>query len=102
MKTFRAIVARIRLFPVVTPRPLGRWALEYRPDMLNRKIDSSNEDHCGPCGLPTKTSDDGEKKRINPVHKFLYSQIVYEDTEKYYEKKTSSKNTETWKIKKAN
>jgi hypothetical protein len=50
MKTLRAIVARIRLFPVVTPRPLGRWALEYRPDKLNRKIDSSNEDHCGPCG----------------------------------------------------
>ena len=30
-------------------QPLGRWALEYNTDRLNKKIDYSNEDHCGTC-----------------------------------------------------
>ena len=51
MKIVGGIVARIRFPLIVTPRPLGRWALEYQPDKLHRKIDSSNEDHCGPCGV---------------------------------------------------
>ena len=29
---------------------LGRWGLEYNSKKINRKIDWSNEDHCGPCG----------------------------------------------------
>jgi len=31
--------------------PLGRWALENCQKKINYKIDMSNEDHCGPCGL---------------------------------------------------
>jgi hypothetical protein len=31
-------------------KPLGRWQLEYCSKKMNRKIDMSNEDHCGPCG----------------------------------------------------
>ena len=31
-------------------KPLGRWNIEYCSTKLNRKIDLSNEDHCGPCG----------------------------------------------------
>ena len=29
---------------------LGRWKIEQCKKKLNRKIDLSNEDHCGPCG----------------------------------------------------
>jgi hypothetical protein len=31
-------------------RPLGRWRIENCNKQMNRKIDLSNEDHCGPCG----------------------------------------------------
>ena len=30
--------------------PLGRWNIEYCNKKINRKVDLSNEDHCGPCG----------------------------------------------------
>ena len=29
---------------------LGRWHMEYCDKKMNKKIDLSNEDHCGPCG----------------------------------------------------
>jgi len=29
---------------------LGRWNIDYCNKKLNKKIDLSNEDHCGPCG----------------------------------------------------
>ncbi len=29
---------------------LGRWNIEYCDKIMNKKIDLSNEDHCGPCG----------------------------------------------------
>lgn len=29
---------------------LGRWNIEYCSEKINKKIDLSNEDHCGPCG----------------------------------------------------
>lgn len=29
---------------------LGRWNIEYCDKKINNKIDSSNQDHCGPCG----------------------------------------------------
>ena len=33
------------------PKPiLGRWNIEYYKKKLDKKIDLSNEDHCGPCG----------------------------------------------------
>ena len=35
---------------VTTPNQLGRWKLDYCNKKLNRKVDLSNEDHCGPCG----------------------------------------------------
>jgi len=31
-------------------RPLGRWRIENCNVQMNRKIELSNEDHCGPCG----------------------------------------------------
>ena len=33
---------------------LGRWTIDYNDprsaEKINKKIDLSNEDHCGPCG----------------------------------------------------
>ena len=29
---------------------LGRWNIDYCDKKLNKKIELSNEDHCGPCG----------------------------------------------------
>ena len=29
---------------------LGRWTIDYCNKKMDRKIDLSNEDHCGPCG----------------------------------------------------
>jgi hypothetical protein len=29
---------------------LGRWSINYCNNNINKKIDSGNEDHCGPCG----------------------------------------------------
>ena len=29
---------------------LGRWNTEYCKHKIDKKIDLSNEDHCGPCG----------------------------------------------------
>jgi hypothetical protein len=40
---------------------LGRWTINYCPISTNKKIDSGNHDHCGPCGtkeLQNKYDDD--------------------------------------------
>ena len=31
-------------------RVLGRWNLDDCSKRINKKVDLSNEDHCGPCG----------------------------------------------------
>ena len=33
-----------------TATPLGRWNIDYCKNKINRKIELSNEDHCGTCG----------------------------------------------------
>ena len=35
---------------------LGRWDINYNKKIINRKVDLSNEDHCGPCGIYFKTN----------------------------------------------
>ena len=42
-----------RISYLFSPEPrkiLGRWNMEICDKKINRKIDFSNEDHCGPCG----------------------------------------------------
>ena len=34
--------------PKDIPKPVGRWNNDYT--QANKKVDFSNEDHCGPCG----------------------------------------------------
>ena len=47
------------------PKQLGRWNIDYCFKKIDRKIDSSNEDHCGPCGqtrfLPRKNDSPNTK-----------------------------------------
>jgi hypothetical protein len=62
MKIFSNITKRL-LFKE-PKKILGRWNIETCKKVVDRKIDYSNEDHCGPCGLgivsgsamPTPTS----------------------------------------------
>lgn len=46
----KSIIDKIRLLTKKEYKPLGRWNLDYCNKKLNKKIDLSNEDHCGPCG----------------------------------------------------
>ena len=41
----------IKYFQKEVSKPLGRWKPENCNVRINRKVDLSNEDHCGPCGL---------------------------------------------------
>lgn len=40
-----------RIISKETPKPIGRWKIETCNKQIDRKIDLSNEDHCGPCGI---------------------------------------------------
>lgn len=40
----------IKKFVKEDKKVLGRWNMEYCDNKMNKKIDLSNEDHCGPCG----------------------------------------------------
>jgi hypothetical protein len=31
-------------------KPLGRWQIDNNDKQIDKKVDLSNEDHCGPCG----------------------------------------------------
>lgn len=44
--------------------PLGRWNVENCSKKINRKIDLSNEDHCGPCGQYILTNINKKDKNI--------------------------------------
>jgi hypothetical protein len=48
MKFLKSIIQK--LIPKELPRPAGRWNIDYCNKKMNKKIDLSNEDHCGPCG----------------------------------------------------
>jgi len=52
-------------------RPLGRWNIDYCNVKTNRKIDLSNEDHCGPCGQYTisKLSQESKSDKAIIVYK---------------------------------
>jgi hypothetical protein len=40
----------VRQFLKEEKKVLGRWNIDHCERKMNRKIDLSNEDHCGPCG----------------------------------------------------
>jgi hypothetical protein len=52
------------------PKQLGRWKIEYCTTTMNRKIDLSNEDHCGSCGqyaISKLESNDAAKQKIGDI-----------------------------------
>lgn len=56
MKFIRSIIQKISKQQI---KPLGRWNIEKCEKKIDKKIDFSNEDHCGPCGnlfLQNKTN----------------------------------------------
>ena len=73
MKIFSNITKRL-LFKE-PKKILGRWNIETCKKVVDRKIDYSNEDHCGPCGLgvvsgsamPTHTSSPSPTTEVLPV-----------------------------------
>ncbi len=44
---------------------LGRWNVDYCNSKINRKIDWSNVDHCGPCG----------SEKIQPTEFYLTTNV---------------------------
>ena len=48
MNYFAKLISRI--LPRQLPTPVGRWKIDHCNIKTNRRIDQSNEDHCGPCG----------------------------------------------------
>jgi hypothetical protein len=56
MKFIKQIVKRITKH-FEQKKPLGRWANDYCDVKTSKKIDWSNEDHCGPCGTRQMPND---------------------------------------------
>ena len=48
MKYLTTIIKK--MLPKELPKPVGRWNIDYCNNKMNKKVDLSNEDHCGPCG----------------------------------------------------
>ena len=42
--------------PAITYTTLGRWNIDYSYRTINKKIDQSNEDHCGTCTRVNETA----------------------------------------------
>ena len=57
---------------------LGRWNIDYNTKKINKKIDLSNEDHCGPCG--------------QYIVKKKYEDILYNNNKKYEDILYNNKN----------
>lgn len=75
MKFLKNISDRFFMKPPILH--LGRWNIVYCSQKINRKIDLSNEDHCGPCGQHTAITPPREivVKKPGPI-------IVYPTTKK--------------------
>ena len=53
------------IFQKDSPKPMGRWNIDYCVKKINHKVDLSNVDHCGPCGqyiIPKNHSKNESKK----------------------------------------
>jgi hypothetical protein len=63
------------------PVLLGRWNLDYCPNIVNRKVTFSNEDHCGTCGtymthtLPKIQMNISEEKEQEEMLQYMVTEI---------------------------
>ena len=58
---------------------LGRWGLNDCNKRINKKVDLSNEDHCGPCG---------QYNQILEYRKIKKDNTIKEQLDKTYNNKT--------------
>ena len=60
--------------PVVS---LGRWNIVYCQEKINKKIDLSNEDHCGTCTSSTFISTPKNKKNKKfDIRKLIFCEVM--------------------------
>ena len=59
---------------LVVPVTLGRWSIQYDENIIDRKINQANEDHCGCCVAPKNESTGAANNK---------SVVLYEKTEEY-------------------
>jgi hypothetical protein len=55
---------------------LGRWSINYCQNNINKKIDSGNTDHCGPCGNYELTDKTDKKEKINTINTIITNDKV--------------------------
>jgi hypothetical protein len=48
---------------------LGRWTIDYCEEKINKKIDLSNEDHCGTCN-------NNNHININNINKIIFFETM--------------------------
>jgi hypothetical protein len=66
----RFIIKTIKMFiKNEPPKILGRWNIDYCKKKMNKKIDLSNEDHCGPCGEYILTKRPNQSNNIDTSKK---------------------------------
>jgi hypothetical protein len=65
MKYIMSIIKN--LIPKQLHKPLGRWKIENCNKQINKKIDLSNEDHCGPCGQYALEKIKLKNKKMNDI-----------------------------------
>ena len=51
---------------------LGRWSIQYDNNIIHRKIDQANEDHCGCCVNEFVSGEDIDVNEENPKEKEDY------------------------------
>jgi hypothetical protein len=71
---FRGLVERV----IVGEKPavvLGRWRIQYDPQIIDCKVFQANEDHCGCCVVP--------KKEVETASVKNKSAVLYEKTDEY-------------------
>jgi hypothetical protein len=71
MKYLQQIIRRFFMKDQVVH--LGRWNIVYCNKLLDRKIDLSNEDHCGPCGQYLQESNKNIIPYTNKTSIVLYT-----------------------------
>ena len=61
---------------------LGRWQMNYDPNIVNSKVDQANEDHCGCCHDQYQTI---KKEQLLPQEKQNQKRLQkYSESEEYY------------------
>ena len=60
-------------------KTLGRWTIDTCSQKMSRKIDQSNEDHCGPCGY---TAQNPIPPTIYPKKYWHYDKTLYQREKK--------------------